>query len=111
MSNDKRPTSWDQIEAHYKGQAKTDAQRKAEQDRKQSEALKAVQAFARLFAEDNEDAQIVLKALKDRTIMKPGLPANAPSAEMVAQGMLVREGENNLVRWLLVNIEEGKKLL
>lgn len=55
-----------------------------------------------------EQGQRVLGYLEAKTIQKPNLPNQAADGQAMAYLSFMREGENNLYRWIMQQIKRGK---
>lgn len=48
----------------------------------------------------SEEGQELMQALRKRTIERPTFPASPADGQSLAMMMSLREGENNICRWL-----------
>ncbi len=58
------------------------------------------QVAKRVFA--TKDGEALLNALRQRTVERSSFPASATDGHAMALMMALREGENNICRWLEV---------
>jgi hypothetical protein len=88
-------SSWEELNATFKPDAEVEKEKR-----------RLEQAYAELFS--SETGQLIFEDLRNRTIEQPTTPQQAVDGAAFNALMALREGENNLYRYIKSMVRRGQ---